>query len=257
MRARHTAAGPLYRQVAAALRAEIEARPRAGEAIATEAELERRFAVSRITVRRAIDLLCQAGLLTRRQGSGTYVTIPRVTEELGTLHSWTEGMRAQGLEPRTVHYEALRLAPPAWVGQALGMDPATDLVLRIERLRYAGEEPLCLMTDYLLPQYVPGLLEDGLAGESLYETLAHRYGLELACVEDTVSARAAGVLEGSLLGVSPGAPVLAVTRLSYLADDRPLAAATVISRADRYAYRVKGRHGRPGLPSGAPAPDTS
>ncbi|HVA89604.1 MAG TPA: GntR family transcriptional regulator [Chloroflexota bacterium] len=234
--------GPLYRQVAEELRAEIEAQ-RPGALIATETELERRFSVSRITVRRAIDLLCQAGLLIRRQGSGTYVAAPKVTEELGAIHSWTDGMRAQGLEPRTVHYEALQVTPPPWVAEALRLDPAVTLP-RIQRLRYAGDAPLCLMTDYLAPRYVPGLLESGLMGESLYETLANRYSLDLARVEDTVTARAATVLDGSLLGVPTGAPVLAVTRITYLRDEQPLAAATVISRADRYAYQVKGRPGR-------------
>lgn len=242
---RQEGSDPLYRQVAATLRAEIEERLRPGEAIATEAELERRFGVSRITIRRAIDLLGQAGLVMRRQGSGTYVTAPRVTEELGTLLSWTAGMRAQGLEPRTVHCEALQVAPPAWVCQALRLDPvAPEPVLRLQRLRYAGDEPLCLMTDYLLPRYVPGLAVEGLAGESLYETLSSRYGLDLARVEDTVTARAASVLEASLLGIAPDAPVLSVTRITYLPDDQPLDAATVISRADRYAYKIMGRPGR-------------
>lgn len=238
--------GPLYRQVAEALRAEIEGRLRPGEAIPTESELERRFGVSRITVRRALDELARAGLVTRRRGSGTFVTRPKVTEQLGVLHSWAEGMRAQGLEPRTVDCEILRIAPPAWVAQALRLDPdASAAVLRVQRLRHAGDEPLCLMVDYL-PHYIaPDLPERGLEGESLYETLERRYKLIPGRVEDTVSARGATMFEALLLGVSPGAPVLYVTRLTYGADDEPAIAASVVSRADRYAYRVSGRARRP------------
>ena len=245
-------AAPLYRQVAAALRAEIEAGLQPGAAIATEVELERRFGVSRITVRKAIELLAQEGMLVRRQGSGTFVTRRVVTEELGALHSWTDSMRLQGLEPQTVDCEMLRVAPPAWVAQALHLDPqAPEPVLRIQRLRYADGEPLCLMLDYLRPRFVPGLETEGLPGESLYETLERRYGLTLARVEDTVTARVATVMEARLLGLVAGAPVLYVTRITYLPDDIPIDAATVVARADRYAYRVAGRPRRqPGSGAG-------
>lgn len=232
---------PLYRRVAASLRAEIERDLRPGATIATEAELERRYGVSRITVRRAVDLLAQAGLVVRRQGSGTYVARPRVTEELGVLHSWTEDMRAQGLEPRTMHCEMLQITPPAWVASSLRLADPTEPVLRVQRLRYANDDPLCLMTDYLRLRFVPGIVEEGLSGESLYETLSARYGLELERAEDTVTARQAGVMEARLLGIAAGEPVLHVARITYLPDDTPIDAATVVSRADRYAYRMSGR----------------
>lgn len=232
----------LYRRVAAALREEIGDRLHPGDTVATESELECRFGVSRATIRRAIDLLVQEGRLVRRQGSGTYVTALTITEELGVLHGWAESMRRQGLEPRTVDCEILQVLPPPWVSAALCLDPAfPEPVLRLQRLRYANDAPLCLMVDYLRQRYAPNLLEVGLAGESLYETLHTRYGLDLARVEDTVTARGASVLEASLLGVPAGAPVLLVQRITFLADDQAIDAATVVARADRYAYRVAGR----------------
>lgn len=114
-------------------------------------------------------------------------------------------------------------------------------MLRIQRLRYADGEPLCLMTDYLRPRFVPGLEAEGLLGESLYETLERRYGLTLARVEDTVGARAATIMESRLLGLAAGSPVLTVVRITHLPDDEPIDAAAVVARADRYAYRVAGR----------------
>lgn len=239
---REDGGGLLYAQIVDALRADIAERLRPGDAIAPQTELERRFGVSRITVRRAIDELVQAGLVVRRQGSGTFVARPKVTEELGVLHGWTDGMRAQGLTPRTVDCDILEVVPPAWVAQVLRLE-ARDLerVIRIQRLRYADNEPLCVMVDYLRLRFVPHLVEDGLSGESLYETLMERYGLDLAVAEDTVTARGASVFEARLLGVAENAHVLYVTRVTYLPDDEPLGVATVVSRADRYEYRVAGR----------------
>jgi len=221
---------------------QIESEMRPGDSIAPEPELERRFGVSRVTVRRAIDVLVQDGSLVRRQGSGTYVTQRKVVEELGVMLGWTESMRRQGLVPHTVDCEILRVVPPAQVAELLGQDPQSrETVVRVQRLRYADDEPLCLMTDYVAERFVPGLTEDGLSGESLYDALHNRYNLELCCVKDTVTARAATVKESALLGVSVGAPLLRVTRVTLQADGVPLVVAFVSSRADRYAYQVTGR----------------
>ncbi len=233
--------GPRYRQIARVLRAEIEGQMQPGDSIGTENELEQRFGVSRITIRHAIDELVNAGLLLRRQGSGTFVASSKVTQELGMPHSWSESMRELGLHPQTVDYEMLQVIPPTWVAAALRLDTAVpEPVLRLQRLRYANDEPLSLMIDYLRQRFVPDLIEKGLEGESLYETLEKRYGLELARAEDTISARGATLFEASLLGVAEGDAVLYVMRVMYLPNDEPLTAATAVSRADRYAYRVNG-----------------
>lgn len=233
---------PLYRQVEQVLRAEIAEQLQPGAAIPTEAELERRFGVSRITIRRAIHELVQAGLLIRRQGSGTFVARTKVTEELGVLHSWPDEMRTLGLEPRTVDCEMLHILPPAWVAQALHLDPdAREHVLRVQRLQYNGEEPLCLMIDHLRTRFVPSLPREEVLARGLYETLEKRHGLTLTWAEDTVTARAATLFEAALLSITNGDPILQVTRTVYLTDDEPLDAAIVVSRADRYAYHVTGR----------------
>ncbi len=236
--------GPRYRQIARALQTEIEQNLRPGDPIGTEAELEQRFGVSRITIRRAIDELVHADLLVRRQGSGTFVAQRKVTQELGVLHSWTERMHELGFEPRTVDCEMMQVVPPKWVAEALKLDlndPSNaEPVLRIQRLRYANEEPISLMVDYIRLRFTPDLAIKGLEGESLYETLEGRYGLELAQAKDTVTARRATMFEARLLGIEPNDPVLYVTRVTYLPNDEPLDAATVVSRADRYEYRITG-----------------
>ena len=248
MQEQHSKEGPdepLYRQIARTLQTEIETQLHTGDAIETEAEIERRFGVSRITVRKAIDELVHAGLLVRRRGSGTFVARTKVSQELGVLGSWTEHMHELGFEPRTVDCEMLKVVPPPWVATALQLHgPDPEPVLRIQRLRYAENEPLALMVDYLRLHLVPDLLEKGLAGEALYETLEQRYHLELTYVEDTVTARVATHFEARLLGIEPGSPVLFVTRVTYLPDNMPVDAATVVSRADRYEYRIRGRSRR-------------
>ena len=69
-----------------------------GEAIPSERQLSADFGVSRLTVRAALDDLVREGYLVRRQGSGTFVSEPKIAQEL-TMTSFTDDMRSRGLSP--------------------------------------------------------------------------------------------------------------------------------------------------------------
>ena len=95
------------------------------------------------------------------------------------------------------------------------------------------------MTNYLSPAIVPGFLEKGLKGESLYETLEKHYNIVLSRAEETVEAKAAKASEAALLNIKRGAPLLYATRVTYDLTDRPVEVVITISRADRYSYKIK------------------
>src|SRR5579872_6100582 len=91
---------PLYRRISDELRAKIESGEyRPGDRLPSELELARAHNVSRITSRQALDLLGSEGLLVRRQGMGTFVTVPRVTQPLVRLTDFVEDMAEAGLRP--------------------------------------------------------------------------------------------------------------------------------------------------------------
>jgi GntR family transcriptional regulator len=226
---------PLYVQIREIIRKELD-RMLDGEPVSTEADIERRFGVSRITVRRALEDLTSEGLLVRRPGKGTFVRKPKYTHELNAITSWTEQIRAAGYEPSTEHIATEAIAPPEHVAGALQL--AEGRVVLLKRLRLADAEPISLMVHYLPEKLVPGLAESGLHGESLYESLEERYGLIPAVATDTVQTREATMEEAGLLRTRPGEPMLFVTRVSYLEDGSPLEFVTVASRGDRYRYRV-------------------
>ena len=80
-----------------------------GEAIPSERQLSSTFGVSRLTVRAALDELVREGLLVRRHGSGTFVSEPKIAQEL-TMTSFTDDMRARGLRPESRTLD-LRVVP--------------------------------------------------------------------------------------------------------------------------------------------------
>jgi len=89
-----TAGQPAYQRVAAAIRADIDGgRWAAGEQMPTEAQLAEDFSVSRNTIRQGLELLHSWNLVTRRQGSGTFVAPHGLSHAIGELKSLTDVMR--------------------------------------------------------------------------------------------------------------------------------------------------------------------
>src|SRR5881392_1016025 len=104
-----------------------------GTAIPSERQLSVDLGVSRLTVRAALDDLAREGYLVRRRGSGTFVSEPKIAQEL-TMTSFTEDMRRRGMRPASKTLD-LRTAPAGpWLGRVLHVSPSEPLVI-VKRLR--------------------------------------------------------------------------------------------------------------------------
>src|SRR4249919_2641271 len=106
-----------------------------GEAIPSERQLSAEFGVSRLTVRAALDNLVREGLLVRRRGSGTFVSEPKIAQEL-TMTSFTEDMRRRGLQPASETLDLRTVPAGARLGRLLHVSPS-EPVFVAERLRLA------------------------------------------------------------------------------------------------------------------------
>ena len=151
-------------------------------------------------------------------------------------------MDSTGSFKAALHLETEEIEPPKRIAHDLKVGPL-DTVFVLWRLRLVYEEPLTLMVNYLPSRLVPGFLEKAARRESLYETLVKEYDLVATRAVDMVEARLATDEEAKRLRIDPWAPLLCVTRASYLLDGRPLEVELAISRRDRCQYRVE-PHGR-------------
>ncbi|HLH33676.1 MAG TPA: GntR family transcriptional regulator [Alloacidobacterium sp.] len=227
---------PLYVQIRERLRAELD-EMESDAPIPSEPDLEKKFNVSRITIRRAIEDLAAEGLLIRKQGRGTFVQRRKFTHELSGISSWTEQLKRLGFSPKTAHRK-VRIEPaPSHLTETLRLSP-DERVACFERVRLAAREPISHMINYVPMRLLPGFSVRQFSGESLYEFLEHEFGLAPAVSIDTVGARTASDEEADALHIEPKAPVLIVRRVSYLEDGTPLELAIVVSRGDRYEYQV-------------------
>ena len=227
--------GPKYRQLQRVLAELIGTDLNPGERVPSERELMVRFAVSRATVRQAIDALEREGILERRHGSGTFVAEHRVTSRLH-LASFSDDMARRGLVPTTQLLSAQRVAADDEVAAALTLAPGAP-VARLERLRCADGRPMAYeMGDYPLVR-LPGLLEEDLTG-SVYDLLRRRYHRAPEGGEQLVWAEAASVALARVLEVEVGAPLLVFRRTS-LSRGEPIERTTSWYRGDRYRISME------------------
>jgi GntR family transcriptional regulator len=229
---------PIFAQVKAVLDAAVES----GELqphrrIPSERELSVRFGVSRMTIRQALLEMIGEGSLYTRTGKGTYVAERKIEQPLQRLTSFTQDMAARGLRPSSRLIGADLLPAPIELAHALAIPPGSELV-RVRRLRLADGQPLAIETSHLPHARCPGLLAHDLEGQSLYDLLRDRYGLELATARQTIEAAAPTDEERELLQLPPGVPVLRIHRFTSARDGPVCEFVRSAYRGDRYQLNV-------------------
>jgi GntR family transcriptional regulator len=186
-----------------------------GSSLPSQRELADEFGVSLMTLRQAVALLIDDGLVDTRHGSGTYVAA-RYSYDLGHLRSFATDLAAQGAEITTRLLAAQTVAPPEPVSARLG-GPAE--VLRLRRLRLVGGRPLILQTSYLpvplLPDALTAAIGRGDLGlRGLYTILAE-HGLAVTRASETITPTALGQQDASDLGRPEASLALLSHRISF------------------------------------------
>lgn len=222
---------PLYQQMQEALRRGIEGgvlRPQ--EALPPERDIATEFGISRITVRKAIDGLVADGMLTRRQGAGTFVG-GRVEKQFSKLTSFSEDMATRGRTARSEWITQTQGAVNSDESLTLGLSPGSR-VFRFHRIRYADEQPMALEHS-TVPGF--GLPDLAAVGVSLYEAL-EAVGHRPVRALQRLRAVLFDVGQAKLLGIEAGAPGLFIERRSFLEDGRAIEATRSWYRGDAYDF---------------------
>jgi GntR family transcriptional regulator len=214
---------PLYRQIAELITRGLDGGEwKPGEAIPSELELAARFKVSQGTVRKAIDELAAAHLLVRRQGKGTFVaTHSEERTQFRFLRLAPDDGSAERLARKFL--DCKRMRPSAEVAQALDI-PTSQAVLQVRRLLYFRGAPVVLDDLWLPLALFKGLTEQRLSEYEgpLYGLFEAEFGVRMIRAEEQIRAVAADADAAALLQVAPGAPLLAVDRVSFTYGDRPV-----------------------------------
>lgn len=235
---------PRYVQIRETLQQQIKSGDlQPGEKLPSEDDLALEYGVSRMTMRKSLDDLIEAGLIYRRHGVGTFVSKSIVQRDHTRLTDFFATCQRTGHDP---HARLLRhelLPADSQKAEALGL-PTGEQLLRLTTLRYVDDVPVTCHDAFLPVRYFPGLVAAGEA--ALAEALAGRHvwqvieaeGYAVANVVERLEAQSADQELAGILQMQVGDPVLYGERVLYSDDGTALKYAECFNCGDRFSLTV-------------------
>lgn len=204
-----------YQQIADELRSQLDSGELGtGGLLPSEADLSARFSASRVTVRRALEVLRDEGLVGSRQGFGWFVASDPLRQSLGRLGTIEGQLAREGVSSTRKVLDFRFIKAPARVQEVLG----AETVLRVRRLNLADGEPFALITVWCPEELASELTRADVERQPFYELV----GVPLGSAVQVIGAAAASSGDAELLGVPVGSPVLRCERVTQGVDGTPL-----------------------------------
>ena len=214
-------------------------RLRPGQRLGAERALAAEFGVSRATLRQALAVLEEGGVVRRvpGRGGGTFVAKGKIERDLSRIVGVPALLRSQGVVAGTRVLSARLAEADDITAQALRARPG-ELVVDLVRIRLADGSPFSLEHARFPARRFPGLLELPLGG-SVYELLEEHFGAEPTDAVERIEVVLASADEAAILDVEPGAPLMAITRTTTDPDGEPIEFSRDLFRADRTRIVVR------------------
>ncbi len=233
------ASQPVYEQIAGNLRRQImEGLLAPFVRLETEAQLMRRYGVSRVTATKAMHLLLKEGLIVRRRAKGTFVAGPQVRHDLSKLAGFYETLVAQGVPLETKLREFRLVDADERVRAALQCETA----MRLERSYSVSGTPIALSRIHIIPE---ARQVSHAQAERLpcYGILRELLGHTIARADVAIRAQRADAETARLLGLAAGEALLVLDRVSYDEHDVPLEISQFCVRPEAYEFTFSARDG--------------
>lgn len=229
---------PLYEQTRLQIIQLIRDGHEPGDLLPTQEELAKKLGASLITIKRAILELGRDGIIESVRGRGTVVKkTEAILDRRRGVSSWTESIASLGKTSQNTVLSLKQEMPEKSIRHHLGIGPR-EPVIHLERLRSIDDMPVCIMRNFLPAAKLPGMVDQGLEGDSLYECLRERYGIYPNTAGESLKARLATAAEQALLGETTEV-VLVIQRTTRDSSNRMIEWAEVIARADAYIYETE------------------
>lgn len=234
---------PRYAQIEAVLAAEIISGELArGAQLPPEDRLTDRFGASRTTVRKAIENLVARGLVEIRRGKGTFVSEPKITQELTELRGFAEDMVLLGRRPtaRLLAKEVVTASKDV----AANLDlPQGAQVWRIERVRLGDGVPMSFDETHLPLDIGGKVVANDLEAEPIFDLLERKYGFPLVEARYQLESMTATAPVAAALNIEIGSPIFLIERTCYVEHGRPIDYEKLYYRGDliRFSTRLSRR----------------
>jgi len=203
----------------------------AGRLLPSEADLGDTYGASRVTIRRALEVLRDEGLVDARQGFGWFVAVAPLRQSTARLGTIEDQLIDSGIKPERQILEFAFETASTEISRILN----TRDVLRVKRLNLADGEPFAVVTVWCRADLGQHLSRADVERSPFYELL----DIPLAKATQTIGADAAAKDDARLLGVPPGSPILRCRRVTSDAEGRAVLVSEHLFAAHRTEFVVE------------------
>ncbi|UJL45702.1 GntR family transcriptional regulator [Virgibacillus sp. NKC19-16] len=233
MQLNHQSSVPLHVQLKIIIERQIAYGELKGK-IPSERNFRQEYDVSRSTVREAVKLLVREGILQKRPGSGTFVSLKPIHQWLGTLTSTTEAIRKMGMKPGAKLIHHYKMTPSASIQKKTGFKKAHF----IKRVRYADDIPIGLECHYYPVAIGEALAQYDLNDATLYEIEEKELGILFAEANQTIGSGIISDEDALLLDIPAQSAVLIAERTIKDEEGSMIELEKAYYRSDMYNFQI-------------------
>lgn len=231
---------PLYVKIRESLREKIIAGEiERGQKLPSEDELAAQYGVSRMTVRQGTSDLIDDGLLYRRHGVGTFVTLPHIERDHSQLTDFFENSTLRGIDARASILEIEVIPASPIIAHKLLLN-TNDLVIHIKTLREADDIPITLHDSFIPHSLFSDLIQEDLLTfevQHLWSKFAEK-GYPIKQATQKIEAQLADPSLANLMEINQDSPILFKERTVYAEDGTPVEFTYCYNRGDMYSLTV-------------------
>jgi GntR family transcriptional regulator len=234
----HAIKSPRYIQVYSTVRDWVyQGSYKPGSRLPTEEELCRLFQVSRITTRKAVDMLVDEGLVVRQPGRGTFVVEDLADAPvLGEMDQLLRKVERLGKTSRIAQAEVTEIDADTETAKDLGLAPGAR-VQRASHVRLTDKRPVGYVVTYI-PASLKVRFDLSELNESPMLNLLERKGVDIASADQVIGATLADARLASLLNTTVGAPLVNIRLVVFDSQRRPVERLVAWYRGDYYHHHV-------------------
>ncbi len=208
-----------------------------GDFLPTELAIASTYNVSRITVRKAMDLMVQNNLIKRKRGYGTIVIPQRIEQTLSSVIHFSDEMQKKGYSYSTKMLCNELIPAEKEIANALNLEIGRPLI-HISRIRYSNDVPMCIENVYLIYEEFPKVYGIDFSTISLRKTLYLEHNLQWQYATENIFAINSNQKNSEELNIPENSALLYIERLSFAQDGLPKEFLKCFHRGDSYYFNA-------------------
>lgn len=235
----HKSAYPLHKQAEIFLRKIIEEEEyQNGKILPNEVDMAKKLAISRTTLRQAINTLVSEGLLVRKKRIGTRVAPTQVSSKSNNWLSFSQEMKVRGIPIKNFELHISWILPDDTTANFFDIKKDRK-ILKLERVRGKVNEPFVYFVSFFHPRI--GLTGNEDFKRPLYEILENDYSVIATISKEEIMAKAAEPFIAEKLGIAVDSPILFRKRFVFDQGERPIEFNLGYYKADSFVYTVESK----------------